>query len=154
MVDTEEPIKRMRKRVVKKEAPDHVYSVNGIEGENLDTKASQKRAMENAQVFSTPMVTESDSTANPFPKHRGRKSKAELEYLARIAEENAKSQSSLETEVADEDYNDVDAEQPEFPETISTTDYTDNQEYDNSEDDAIPEEEIVMMPPLPNSKKR
>ncbi len=143
MVDTEEPIKRMRKRVVKKEAPDHVYSVNGIEGENLDTKASQKRAMESAQLFSTPMVTDSDSTANPFPKHRGRKSKAELEYLARIAEENAKSQSSLETEVADENYNDVDAEQPEFPETISATDYTDNQEYDYSEDDAMPEEEIV-----------
>lgn len=144
MVDIEEPIKRTRKRVVKKEAPDHVYSVNGIDGENLDTKASQKRALESAQLFSTPMVTEPEPIVNPFPKHRGRKSKAELEYLAKLAEEQERSQMSTETAETDEEYNDNYGEQMGTTETDSMTASEDNQEYDFSDNETITEEEEVV----------
>lgn len=75
--ETTETTKRTRKRVVKKDMTDHVYSVKGNKGSNLDTKAAKKKAKESADLFTT-----IDTEANPFPKHRGRKSKAELEYLA------------------------------------------------------------------------
>ena len=41
---SEVPQKRTRKRILKKDVPDHVYSVNGIDGKNLDTKAAKRRA--------------------------------------------------------------------------------------------------------------
>ncbi|MCM1080052.1 MAG: transcription termination factor Rho [Bacteroidales bacterium] len=147
MVDIEEPIKRTRKRVVKKDAPDHVYSVNGIEGENLDTKASKKKALESAQLFPAPMVTETEPAVNPFPKHRGRKSKAELEYLARMAEEMSKSQAPVEQDITpDNEYSDNNAEMSEMPEMKDTPITADEQVADNyglDEDRSLPEENIV-----------
>ena len=74
--------KRARKRVIKKDMTDHVYSVNGNDGENLDTKAAKKKAKAASELFSNKTKGE-----NPFPKHRGRKSKAELEYLAKLESE-------------------------------------------------------------------
>jgi len=79
--------KRTRKRVIKKDTTDHVYTVNGNDGANLDTKAAQKKAKAAADPFA--------GTNNPFPKHRGRKSKAELEYLAKM-EQEAKAQQELQ----------------------------------------------------------
>lgn len=87
-VSVEEPVKRTRKRVVKKDTTDHVYSVNGIDGSNLDTKAAKRKAKASTEVFST-AAPKQEAAVNPFPKHRGRKSKAELEFLA-MQEEQTK----------------------------------------------------------------
>lgn len=145
MVDIEEPIKRMRKRVVKKEAPDHVYSVNGIEGENLDTKAAKKRAQESAQLFSTPIVSEAEPAVNPFPKHRGRKSKAELEYLARMAEEASKKQVAEEASFTENEYDDRYPEPATASamENMADSDLQDNGNYEVSDEETESGEDIV-----------
>ena len=91
--ETQEPAKRTRKRVIKKDTTDHVYSVNGIDGENLDTKAAKRKAKASTEIFSTPLTNDA---ASPFPKHRGRKSKAEIEYLASLAEAEKKRQEESE----------------------------------------------------------
>ncbi|MDE6152154.1 MAG: transcription termination factor Rho [Prevotella sp.] len=145
MVDIEEPIKRMRKRVVKKDAPDHVYSVNGIEGENLDTKAAKKRAQESAQLFSTPIASEAEPAVNPFPKHRGRKSKAELEYLARLAEEASKGQTAEEAYSTENEYDDSYPEPATTPviENTEDTDIQDDSDYEASDEEIESEEDIV-----------
>lgn len=103
-VSVTEPVKRTRKRVVKKDTTDHVYSVNGAEGENHDTKAAKKKAKASTEIFSTP-TPKPEKTENPFPKHRGRKSKAELEYLASLEQQKANDES-----MTDEPTNDL---QPE-----------------------------------------
>ena len=85
------PVKRTRKRVIKKDTSDHVYTVTGTEGENLDTKAAQKKAKAKTALFPEKKTTTRKKKAEKvedapvaFPKHRGRKSKAELEYLASL----------------------------------------------------------------------
>lgn len=89
------PVKRKRARITKKE--DHVYSVSGTEGANYDVmKNHAKQGMEQplfkdlsdksteAAVVETPVPTVSSpaDVLAAFPKHRGRKSKAELEAIA------------------------------------------------------------------------
>lgn len=87
----DEPAKRKRTRILKKDTTDHVYSVKGNDGENLDTKAAKRKAAESANIFSGAVsVTKEEKVENPFPKHRGRKSKKELEYIAQLeAQANA-----------------------------------------------------------------
>ena len=113
--------KRKRVRISKKDT-DRVYSVNGKEGENFDLKKSKSAAPEAAPLFSTDNVevivspepkeeepqeekpkTEKAKTKKAaaeevlaqFPKHRGRKSKAELAAIA--AAEAAQQQKEEET---------------------------------------------------------
>lgn len=92
---SEVPQKRTRKRILKKDVPDHVYSVNGIDGKNLDTKAAKRRAKASTDIFAIPAPKIEEEEVNPFPKHRGRKSKAELEYLARVTEQDDKDASEM-----------------------------------------------------------
>ncbi|MBR5929949.1 MAG: transcription termination factor Rho, partial [Prevotella sp.] len=100
--------KRKRVRISKKDT-DRVYSVNGKEGENFDLKKSKPVAPEATPLFSTenievaaapePKVEEpkeekpktekakskkaaAEEVLAQFPKHRGRKSKAELTAIA------------------------------------------------------------------------
>jgi transcription termination factor Rho len=85
--------KRKRTRIAKKDT-DKVYSVKGKDGENLDAKASKTKPVEAPTLFNDapPMeleeekpTTEQMLTDDPlasFPKHRGRKSKAELAAIA------------------------------------------------------------------------
>ncbi len=108
--------KRKRTRIAKKDT-DHVYSVTGNEGENLDSKTRKGKAVEAPSLFNDEPVAEpkekkkrkskkateeateeeaapvqqaeegeeANVTADPlaaFPKHRGRKSKAELAAIA------------------------------------------------------------------------
>ena len=86
--------KRKRTRIAKKDT-DHVYSVKGKEGENLDSKPKKRKAAVAPSLFADmPKPAEKTGTevADPlaaFPKHRGRKSKAELAAIA--AAEAAKS---------------------------------------------------------------
>ena len=128
--------KRKRTRIVKKNE-DHVYSVNGTDGENLDTKSKKKKA-EPQPLFKDEEVKPKKKTkkakaqpaeeaapaepaapaaaalvADPlaaFPKHRGRKSKAEL---AAIAAAQAAAQAAAEASTAEQ----APAEEPQ-PTTV------------------------------------
>ena len=86
--------KRRRTRIAKKDT-DHVYSVNGKEGENLDSKKNKTTMTDNTQ----PAGLDPINNPNPaegqrelsleemlmaIPKHRGRKSKKELELISAI----------------------------------------------------------------------
>ena len=97
------PVKRKRTRISRKDT-DHVYSVNGKDGENYDLKKN-KVSQEPLPLFKDEMLAELDAPATvedsepapeptpaPAPAKRGRKSKAEKEALAAAAkaEEEAK----------------------------------------------------------------
>ena len=96
--------KRKRTRIAKKD-PDHVYTVNGKDGENLDSKTSKGKTVEAPSLFSDqPVETEAEAEekAAPQPKKRGRKSKAELaaaEAAKKAAEEAVPQQESEEPAV-------------------------------------------------------
>ena len=119
------PLTTKRKRVrISKKDTDRVYSVNGKEVENFDLKKSKSATPEVAPLFSTENVeiapvpeqeeaptVEEPKTEKPkaekskkaaaeeilaqFPKHRGRKSKAELAAIA-AAEAAQKEQEAAE----------------------------------------------------------
>lgn len=78
--------KRRRTRIVKKDT-DRVYTVNGTEGENFDMKKSKTTTSDvqdtivNQLVANPEMLSPSELLA-AIPKHRGRKSKRELELIA------------------------------------------------------------------------
>ena len=86
--------KRKRTRIAKKDT-DKVYTVNGKEGENFDVKNQKVKPAEAPSLFND-TVTQAEPAveaageepaAQPdplaaFPKHRGRKSKAELAAIA------------------------------------------------------------------------
>ena len=111
--------KRKRTRITKKE--DRVYSVNGTEGENYDVMKNQASgpagATQEPSLFNEeamlPAAQEPENTQPPanateetaagetqpgadplaaFPKHRGRKSKAELEAIAAARAESIRQQ--------------------------------------------------------------
>ena len=113
---TPQTTKRKRVRITKKDT-DRVYTVNGKEGENFDLKKNKTVNVEAAPLFSAlpaeeatmvaepvqPVAEEKETTPVPetpeevlakFPKHRGRKSKAELAAIA--AAEAAKKAASEE----------------------------------------------------------
>ena len=83
--------KRKRTRIAKK-GSDHVYSVKGKAGENLDTKKKttnlEQKSLFNETDMEAKTVEENTKAENPeevlatMPKHRGRKSKKELEIIA------------------------------------------------------------------------
>ena len=83
--------KRKRTRIAKKES-DHVYSVKGKAGENLDTKKKatnlEQKSLFNETDMEAKTVEENTKAENleeilaTMPKHRGRKSKKELEIIA------------------------------------------------------------------------
>lgn len=82
--------KRRRTRIVKKDT-DHVYTVNGKEGENFDVKKN-KATQEPTPLFKEMPEKEPENINSeeqqPLPvmppKHRGRKSKAELAAIAAL----------------------------------------------------------------------
>ena len=98
--------KRKRTRISKKDT-DKVYTVNGKDGENYDTKSQKSNGVESPSLFDVepvePQNVESPTQADPlanFPKHRGRKSKAELAAIA--AAEAAKNDAMLNEEIEEE----------------------------------------------------
>lgn len=139
--------KRRRTRIVKKDT-DRVYTVSGKEGENFDTKKS-KNISDTVQpsLFkdNENEETEAENAAEEvpieeqlpvIPKHRGRKSKKELELLSAIeAAQKAKAEAKAKQEEAKSlDVQDETADQPanDAPEL--------NDSYNN---DFIPEEEFA-----------
>lgn len=86
--------KRRRTRIVKKDT-DRVYTVNGKEGENFDLKKNRTNEEDAAQTTLFKENTDTTDNTNELsleeqlmaiPKHRGRKSKRELELLSAIEE--------------------------------------------------------------------
>ena len=100
--------KRKRTRITKDNSK--VYTVNGTDAENLDTKATKKVKKPSLDsLFAEQEAAEQAAAENakaevkeeaekPAPKKRGRKSKKELEAIA--AEEAAKAQEAQATETA------------------------------------------------------
>lgn len=86
--------KRRRTRIVKKDT-DRVYTVNGKEGENFDLKKNRTNEEDAPQTTLFKENTDTTNSINELsleeqlmaiPKHRGRKSKRELELLSAIEE--------------------------------------------------------------------
>ena len=119
--------KRKRTRIVKKDT-DRVYTVKGKEGENLDTKKSKSATAEQKSLFKDEEPT-SEEVPNPeellaaMPKHRGRKSKKELELIAAAEAARAKEAATESTEAT--------AETPKQP--------TKEAETTNQQEEIVPE---------------
>jgi len=127
--------KRKRTRIAKKDTS-KVYTVNGDEGENLDSKSNRKKKkVESPSLFSdlpaaAPQSEEEEAPAAPTPKRRGRKSKAELAAEAAAAE--AAEQAAMEAERVPE------AEMPEaeVPEADFVVPEAGNFADNNADEDA------------------
>ena len=134
--------KRRRTRIQKKDS-DRVYSVNGTEGENFDTK--KQKAAETQQLFKdlpdlppVPEAPEVPSEPEPVaeepvkvPKKRGRKSKAELAAMEAAAKALEEQKAKEEAEATDA------AETPE----------DNNEAAPAGNEDFIPEEEFASNKP-------
>ena len=147
---------RKRTRIAKKET-DRVYSVNGKEGENFDVKKN-KKAVEQPSLFKEKNVEDEAITTSinnkeitteeqlaKIPKHRGRKTKKELELIEQIEkqeEEKLKEQENQELE-------------PEVKE--STTEIslstTNQKEPITSEENFVPEAAFLTNNLSSNSKE-
>ena len=108
--------KRRRIRIPTRET-DRVYSVNGKEGENFDMK-KKKTASEPASLFKEDNMTKDDNSPQEkknltpeeelaaIPKHRGRKTKRELELLAMIDAKKEETRVDTEKQKKDIENND------------------------------------------------
>ena len=130
--------KRKRTRIMRKDT-DRVYSVHGDEGENFDVKKNKPTGEAQPSLFKEEVApkkaSETEKTPEEIlasmPKHRGRKSKAELEAIAAAeaalkAKEEAK---KMETKSQEET-------KPIVEETIPEA----------MEDNFIPEDHFASMP--------
>ena len=130
--------KRKRTRITRKDT-DRVYSVHGDEGENFDVKKNKPTGEAQPSLFKEEVApkkaSETEKTPEEIlasmPKHRGRKSKAELEAIAAAeaalkAKEEAK---KMETKSQEET-------KPIVEETIPEA----------MEDNFIPEDHFSSMP--------
>ena len=131
--------KRRRTRITKKDT-DRVYTVNGKEGENFDVKKNkaddaEPKAQTKADADAATMTPEEMLSA--IPKHRGRKSKKELELLSAIQERKRQdelaAQEAMEVQAAQPDAI-LTMQQPE-PEMIPVEPQTE----DGMNDGDIPE---------------
>ena len=134
--------KRRRTRIQKKDT-DRVYSVNGKDGENFDTK--KQKAAEPQQLFKDipeqPAEPEAPAEAETapeepvkVPKKRGRKSKAELAAMEAEAKALEEQKQKEEEEAA--------AEKDEMPLVNEET-----APEDNGGEDFIPEQEFATNNP-------
>ena len=98
--------KRRRTRIVKKDT-DRVYTVNGKDGENFDMKKNKTANADDAETTAEQTAQnepKAEEMTPEMPKHRGRKSKKELELMAqaeaarKAAEEAAKAMNENSTE--------------------------------------------------------
>ncbi len=132
--------KRKRTRIAKK-AEDRVYSVNGKEGENFDVKKNKvtnepqpglfKDEVADKESKEAPAAVAEQPATDPlsaFPKHRGRKSKAELEAIA-AAEAMKREQEEAEA-LADEQ---EPAEEPAATEAVPEAGFIEDGHQENEE---------------------
>ena len=147
--------KRRRTRIVKKDT-DRVYTVNGKDGENFDTKKIKVTTDDNLQPtlfknteteHQNPMETEATTIESPeptpeelllaIPKHRGRKSKRELELMSAI-EEAKKNKLQEETIDAEESSKDLSNDVNDRP-----SDIIPEAEYGNYETTDVVKENLI-----------
>ena len=125
--------KRKRTRIARKET-DRVYSVHGEEGENFDVQKNKATTASQQSLFKDLPESKEEKTEEKspeeilasIPKHRGRKSKAELEAIA--AAEAALKAKSEETPQVEEPAEEVQEEkaEPSVPEDFIPEDQFSN----------------------------
>lgn len=119
--------KRKRVRIVKKDT-DRVYTVNGKDGENLDSKKNKTQG-EQTPLFKdvpepAPEEPSPEELLAQIPKHRGRKSKKELELIA--AAEAAKAKRNAMKEENKEEDKDTFVPEQEFANNTDKANATEN----------------------------
>ena len=125
--------KRKRTRIARKDT-DRVYSVHGEEGENFDVQKNKATTASQQSLFKDLPESKEEKTEEKspeeilasIPKHRGRKSKAELEAIA--AAEAALKAKSEETPQGEEPAEEVQEEkaEPSVPEDFIPEDQFSN----------------------------
>ncbi len=125
--------KRKRTRIARKDT-DRVYSVHGEEGENFDVQKNKATTAGQQSLFKDLPESKEEKTEEKspeeilasIPKHRGRKSKAELEAIA--AAEAALKAKSEETPQVEEPAEEVQEEkaEPSVPEDFIPEDQFSN----------------------------
>ena len=139
--------KRKRTRIARKDT-DRVYSVHGEEGENFDVQKNKATTASQQSLFKDLPESKEEKTEEKspeeilasIPKHRGRKSKAELEAIA--AAEAALKAKSEETPQVEEPAEEVQEEkaEPSVPEDFIPEDqfsHTPSQEENEGKEELL-----------------
>lgn len=151
--------KRKRTRIVSSKE-DRVYSVNGIDGENFDVQKHQVTGPTENNAKEGDHMEETNDPMVAFPKHRGRKSKAELEAIAAAKAAAIKAQQEKQNaqqtgqqgtlEEGNFDFSEqnmpetLPAEQQDSTETNNDDLVTSGAEYSQQNDSFIPEEQFAQ----------
>jgi transcription termination factor Rho len=151
--------KRKRTRIVSTKE-DRVYSVNGIDGENFDVQKHQVTGPTENNVKEGDHMEETNDPMAAFPKHRGRKSKAELEAIAAAKAAAIKAQQEKQNaqqtgqqgtlEEGNFDFSEqnmpetLPAEQQDSTETNNDDLVTSGAEHSQQNDSFIPEEQFAL----------
>lgn len=151
--------KRKRTRIVSCKE-DRVYSVNGIDGENFDVQKHQVTGPTENNAKEGDHMEETNDPMAAFPKHRGRKSKAELEAIAaakaaaiKAQQEKLNAQQTGQQGTLEEgnfDFSEqnmpetLPAEQQDSTETNNDDLVTSGAEYSQQNDSFIPEEQFAQ----------
>ena len=151
--------KRKRTRIVSSKE-DRVYSVNGIDGENFDVQKHQVTGPTENNAKEGDHMEETNDPMAAFPKHRGRKSKAELEAIAAAKAAAIKAQQEKQNaqqtdqqgtlEKGNFDFSEqnmpetLPAEQQDSTETNNDDLVTSGAEYSQQNDSFIPEEQFAQ----------
>ena len=137
--------RRKRTRIASKKE-DRVYSVNGTDGENFDVMKNQATGPVDASQDAAPQGAA--ATADPlaaFPKHRGRKSKAELEAIAAAKAAAIKmQQAAQQQEESENEGNLFDAESNSETELNAQTDAELNVQTDDEQEAQINKEQAAQ----------
>lgn len=132
--------KRKRTRIARKDT-DRVYSVHGDEGENFDVQKNKAAGgAVQAALFKELPEPKTEKEKSPeeilasIPKHRGRKSKAELEAIAAAeAAIKAKAEQDKKTEPEEEARQDKPADNPVPEDFIPEDQFSDDRPQDGTE---------------------
>lgn len=151
--------KRKRTRIISSKE-DRVYSVNGIDGENFDVQKHQVTGPTENNAKEGDHMEETNDPMAAFPKHRGRKSKAELEAIAaakaaaiKAQQEKLNAQQTGQQGTLEEgnfDFSEqnmpetLPAEQQDSTETNNDDLVTSGAEYSQQNDSFIPEEQFAQ----------
>ena len=151
--------KRKRTRIISSKE-DRVYSVNGIDGENFDVQKHQVTGPTENNAKEGDHMEKTNDPMAAFPKHRGRKSKAELEAIAaakaaaiKAQQEKLNAQQTGQQGTLEEgnfDFSEqnmpetLPAEQQDSTETNNDDLVTSGAEYSQQNDSFIPEEQFAQ----------
>ena len=148
--------RRHRVRIPSKET-DRVYTVSGKEGENFDLK-KKKPALEHVSLFKEEDENQQTSELSPeeelatIPKHRGRKTKRELELMAMLENKDGNKEGETDTTVSENEkktfVKDNNQSAPLDEEIASETDapiQSDNEEGETNMNDLLAQLQAKVM---------